>query len=422
MNHDRDLTCAVASLGCRVNQYEADSITDALAHYGVRLHEGDGSPTFYILNTCAVTKMSDKKSRQLIRRIAREHSQSTLVVTGCFAELEATSVAAMKGVDRVVPNDSKGDIADTLARSLGLSAEPLPLPRNRVRALLKVQEGCDDFCSYCTVPFARGRPRSRDPQEIVDEARSLTRRGARELVLTGTHLGKYGIDTGQTLPALIADLLAELSETDLVRIRLSSLEITELSDALIGLVEGDERVCAHLHIPLQSGSDAILAAMGRRYTAARFEETISRIHLRLPEVAITTDVIVGFPGESDADFDETERLLSESGICRLHVFPFSSRELAPAARLPGHIDRLVKEERAARLSELDSELREDFYRGRVGRSLSVLIEEWHPELGRARGLTADYVMVEVDAESDITGQLLIAEAKDYSVDRLRGVI
>lgn len=403
------LSCAVTTLGCRVNQYESERLLRELGDYGIAPHSGTDSPDALVINTCAVTKISDKKSRQLIRKVVRDNPGSLIVVTGCYAELEAESVRSIDGITYVAGNADKVELPRVIAGLLGRGqVDGTAGSRHwqvRVRSMLKVQDGCDAFCTYCAVPYARGELKSRPIAEAVAEAEDLVDAGTRELVLTGIHLGKYGQGScEQTLGQLVAAILKACPPDRLDRIRLSSLEISEIDPQLETLLIEEERLCKHLHLPLQSGSDSILTAMGRKYSAQEYLEAVGRLSSLIPDLAVTTDVIVGFPAETEEDFARTTRVVQEAGLCWVHAFPFSARDLAPASRFAGQVEADVKERRAAVMGELAKQMRRDFYSKYLGRDLTVLTEKWDAGRQIATGLTGNYLKVTFPSAKDISGQ------------------
>ncbi|GAF95704.1 unnamed protein product, partial [marine sediment metagenome] len=298
----------------------------------------DGA-TIYILNTCTVTHIADRKSRHLLRLARRRNPDALIIAIGCYAERAAGELAQVAGADMVLGNEEKARLLDVLGeRGLISTSSALCPPMLRTRSLVKIQEGCNQFCSYCIVPLVRGRERSLPLDEAVAEVRARVEMGYREVVLTGTQIGSYR----QSLECLIQRILAE---TEITRLRLSSLQPQEITMGLLALWQ-DERLCRHLHLPLQSGSDPVLKRMGRRYSAADYEEAVARVREAMPDVAITTDVMVGFPGETDEEFEESYRFCQRIAFANIHVFPYSQRPATPAALMPEKIDERVKKERS----------------------------------------------------------------------------
>jgi threonylcarbamoyladenosine tRNA methylthiotransferase MtaB len=371
-------TCRLVTLGCKVNQYETQFAREMLEANGYR-EAADGEPAdLCLVNTCTVTHEADAKGRQAIRRLAHDNPGAAIVVMGCFATRAPETVARLPGVVKVVTD--KRRLADDL-REFGVSVAPRGITRfdGHQRAFVKVQDGCLLNCTYCIIPHVRPVLRSRPPEEIIAELRGLVGRGYQEIVLTGVHLGHYGIDLSCGRPKEqwrrlwhLLELLADLPGD--FRIRLSSLEAAEVRDELVRVLAAHPRICPHLHLCLQSGSDRILATMKRRYRSASFLERCRRLRTALDEPAFTTDVIVGFPGETDADFDATCRVVREVGFCKVHVFSYSPRQGTPAASLQATVPPAVVARRRDSLLALEAELAAAYYGRLVGHRLDVLVE------------------------------------------------
>ena len=396
------------SVGCRLNIGEIEAMARTLAAAGHRI-AGPGEPVeLCILNTCTVTSIASKKSRQLIRQLRRAHPRAAVIVTGCDVEL-APEAAREAGVDLVIGNADKDRLLE-LAAAAELLHEPAPdldepglyLPgdRGRTRAFLKVQDGCDNRCTFCVTTIARGAGRSTAADELVREVRSLVRLGYREVVLSGVHLGSYGHDLGNRrgLHDLVARLLAE---TEVLRLRLSSLEPWDL-DAGFFEVFGDRRLLPHLHLPLQSGCDETLKRMARRTSRREFSRLVDDARRAVPDLAVSTDVIVGFPGESDAEFSKSLAFVTQVGFSRLHIFRYSRREGTPAASMPNQVPGPVAQERSRRMHALGAELEKRFNSNLVGTVADVLWETAE-DLGDAlrwSGLTPNYVRVSTTTAPD----------------------
>ncbi|MDP1808222.1 MAG: tRNA (N(6)-L-threonylcarbamoyladenosine(37)-C(2))-methylthiotransferase MtaB [Actinomycetota bacterium] len=386
-------TYALATLGCKVNQYEGDQIKAQLA--GLTNVPFGQAADLYIVNTCSVTAEAEAKARQLINRARRAGPGALIVLTGCWPG-EQTKRFKSLGVDMFFDNASKADLVKSLlVNGSGGRGDANPrLKTSRTRAFLKVQDGCDRFCSYCSIPLFRGKPASRPIGDVVAEVTALVKVGVPEIVLTGIHLGKYGVDLAGGRNLLVDLMKAILSRTTLARLRLSSIEPREVTDGLIDLMAGEAGIARHLHIPLQSGSDKILSSMNRDYTAGEFLSLVNKLRRRLPDIGLTTDVIAGFPGESDDDFLSTAATIKEAAFSRLHVFKYSARPGTAAATFPGQISPAVKKARAVALKELGAVLAADFAAGFVGRPVSVLVER--QSRGQRSGLTSQYVRVKFE--------------------------
>jgi threonylcarbamoyladenosine tRNA methylthiotransferase MtaB len=391
-------TVRLATLGCKVNQYETQYVKELLEVNGYREAE-DGRPAdLCIVNTCTVTHEADAKGRQLIRRLHHANPGAKLVVMGCYATRDPEAVASLPGVTRVVTN--KDRLVEELA-DFGVTVRPAGISRfdDHQRGFVKVQDGCLLKCSFCIIPEVRPNLHSRPPGEVADEVARLVEAGHREIVLTGIHLGHYGLDLSRGRPRQehvrlwnLLDRLAALPGD--FRLRLSSLEAAEARDDLVRALARHPRICPHLHLCLQSGSDRILAAMKRRYRSAGFLDRVSRIRAALDAPAFSTDVIVGFPGESDDDFEATCRVVREAGFSRLHVFSWSPRQGTPAALLRDDVPPAAKARRRERLHQMEREQAEAYHRSLLGRELDVLVEGPDPRRpGHARGTSCRYAPV-----------------------------
>ncbi len=406
-------TVSLATLGCKTNQFESAAMQERLLAAGYEVIPFEGGADLVIVNTCTVTAATDAQSRNLIRRARRFNPECRVVVTGCYAQIDPQTLARLPGVSLVIGNEEKSDFLSRLEgagegrvevgdiRSVE-SACVLPLASwgGRSRAFVQIQNGCDAFCSYCIIPYARGVSRSVVPDKVTDQVNTLHAQGSQEIVLTGIHVGAYGLDLSPatSLAALVRRIE---TETSLTRLRLGSIEPLEFSDELIDTLVTSEIVCRHLHIPLQAGDDAVLERMNRHYTRRDFRKLVELLAVKMPRLAIGLDVITGFPGETDREFSNTLSLLEVLPISSLHVFPFSRRPGTPAATMPGQLPADVIKERAARLRELGDSRQRDFARQFVGERLEVVVEAGLKE-GASRGLSREYLDVRFNAsESDV---------------------
>jgi threonylcarbamoyladenosine tRNA methylthiotransferase MtaB len=371
-------TCRLVTLGCKVNQYETQYVKEMLESAGYREAAAGEAADLCVVNTCTVTHEADAKGRQLIRRLAQANPAAAIVVMGCYATRDPQTVARLPGVAKVITD--KARLPQEL-QPFGVTAIPSGISRfdGHRRAFVKVQDGCLLNCSYCIIPHVRPVLRSRPLQEITDEVARLVAGGCQEVVLTGIHLGHYGIDQSRGKPkgdwCRLWHLLRRLDELPGdFRVRLSSLEAAEVRGELVDALAGSPRVCPHLHLCLQSGSDRILTAMKRRYRVAAFLERCRRLRAALDQPAFTTDIILGFPGETDADFEATCQVVREVGFSRIHVFSFSPRRGTPAAELPGAVPAGTVAGRRQQLLALEQELASAYYRSLIGRRLDVLVE------------------------------------------------
>jgi len=414
-------TLKTVTLGCKVNQYETEYVRQALARLGYRPPDGREPVDLGIVNTCTVTAHGDAKSRKAIRQLAREHPRAEIIVMGCYATRAADEVAKLPGVVDVLTD--KRQLPELLAR-LGLVDVPSGIDTfgSRHRAYVKVQDGCRMNCSYCIIPKVRPELASRPAGEVLDEVRRLVDHGHREIVLTGIHLGHYGVDlAGEIDLAGLVERIARLQGE--FRVRISSLEAVEATGALIAVMAGHgDRICPHLHVSMQSGSDAVLERMRRRWPAAEFLRRCEKIRRSLDLPALTTDVIVGFPGETDDDFAATCRAVEQAGFSKVHVFRFSPRQGTAAAEMPDQIPEPVKRRRAEQLAELAARLRRHYFATLEGRRLQVLVETPAQDgVGRFWGTSARYVPVEMPGQQKSIGRLVTVTAGPVVDERIQAI-
>lgn len=405
-------TIAFATLGCRVNQYDTDSMRGLFVAKGFTDVPYDERADVYIINTCSVTQMGEKKSRQLIRRAKKHNPDAVVVVTGCYAQLDPELLAAMDGVSAVVGTNEKKKVVTIVE---GLLQDPdqqavtavhnvrereefeeIPLYPSAVehtRADLKIQEGCNNFCTFCIIPYTRGALKSRQPDAIIAEAKRLSSYGFKEVVLTGIHLGAYGKELREK-PTLALILRRLVEETDIRRIRMGSLESLEVDDELIDVMNSSDRICPHLHLPLQSGSDPILKGMNRHYTKAEFIQLIDDLRSRIHGLTVSTDLILGFPGETDELFRETMETLKILRFSHIHAFPYSPRQGTPAATMPHQVDMATKKHRVELVNELSARQKEELLQTMVGKTAYVLVEKKEGSTGE--GFSENYERVHVN--------------------------
>ncbi|MDQ0231587.1 tRNA (N(6)-L-threonylcarbamoyladenosine(37)-C(2))-methylthiotransferase MtaB [Metabacillus malikii] len=417
-------TVAFHTLGCKVNHYETEAIWQLFKDAGYERTEYERVADVYVINTCTVTNTGDKKSRQVIRRAIRKNPDGVICVTGCYAQTSPAEIMAIPGVDIVVGTQDRVKMLDYIEQ-FKREREPINGVRNimktrvyeeldvpaftdRTRASLKIQEGCNNFCTFCIIPWARGLMRSRDPKEVVVQAQQLVDAGYKEIVLTGIHTGGYGEDLKDyNLAMLLRDL--EEQVTGLKRIRISSIEASQISDEVIEVLRNSTKVVRHLHIPIQSGSDTVLKRMRRKYTMEFFAERIEKLKKALPGLAITSDVIVGFPGETEEEFMDTYRFIQEHKFSELHVFPYSKRTGTPAARMEDQVDEDVKNERVHRLIQLSDQLAKEYASSFENEVLEVIPEERYKEEANENlyvGYTDNYLKVVFPANEEMIGQIV----------------
>ncbi|GED20285.1 MULTISPECIES: tRNA (N(6)-L-threonylcarbamoyladenosine(37)-C(2))-methylthiotransferase MtaB [Kurthia] len=424
MSNSLSKSVAFHTLGCKVNHYETEAIWQLFKDEGYERKDFDHQADVYVINTCTVTNTGDKKSRQVIRRAVRQNPDAVICVTGCYAQTSPAEIMAIPGVDIVVGTQDRskmlGYIEQYRAERKPINAvrnimknrvyEELDVPyfTDRTRASLKIQEGCNNFCTFCIIPWARGLMRSRDPKEVINQAQQLVDAGYLEIVLTGIHTGGYGQDLKDyNLAQLLRDLEAQVK--GLRRLRISSIEASQLTDEVLQVLKESKVIVNHLHIPIQSGSDTVLKRMRRKYTMEFFGERLDRLKEVLPDLAITSDVIVGFPGETEEEFMETYNFIAKHQFAELHVFPFSKRTGTPAARMEDQVEEEVKNERVHRLLTLNDQLAKEYASRFDGELLEVIPEDITSEgehAGMLVGHTANYLKVVFEGTPDMIGKMV----------------
>ncbi|MGZ3644711.1 MAG: tRNA (N(6)-L-threonylcarbamoyladenosine(37)-C(2))-methylthiotransferase MtaB [Ktedonobacteraceae bacterium] len=487
-NITSETTFAITTLGCKVNQADSEAISEQMSAAGFVQCDFSDRADIYIVNTCTVTHMGDRSSRQMINQARRRRPDALLVVTGCYAEINPQAIATLPGVDLVIGNSNKESLVETIntqmktspvptrhleesvesvktnaprhilpiihaenqhigsdssLQFIGADEEPqpenlsrmspvsdlstLPVAANarlhtRTRVQMKVQDGCDNRCTYCIVPYVRGGSRSRSIESVVEHVQRKTKAGFHEIVLTGIHLGDYHPDTDKKRD--LGDLIsALLHDTDIPRIRVSSLEPEDFRLEWLELWE-NPRMCRHLHLPMQSGSDYILRRMARRYNSERYYKIVTTAKQLVPGMAISTDIITGFPGESDSDFEQTYRLATELQFAKAHIFRFSPRQGTPAARMQGQVKEEIKKARSERLLALNDHEVRRFRQQFLGETVQVLLESY--KHGRWEGLTDNYLRVEIEGLADSTNQnwqntIVKAHLKELVEDGVFGI-
>lgn len=430
---------AFYTLGCKVNQADTASMENLFLRSGHQLVSFDGEADVYIINTCVVTNTGQRKSRQTIHRAIRKNPNALIVVTGCYPQTAAEEVKAIAGVDMIIGNQDRAQIVqlveerlahrqtDTLDAVHKLTAstafEEMAAGdiTDKTRAFLKIQEGCNQFCTYCIIPYARGPLRSRSLESIRTETQRLISAGFKEIVLIGIHLGCYGKENPDG-PTLYDAVKTVLDVPGVQRLRLGSLESVEVEPRLLTLMQEDARFCRHLHLPLQSGCDKTLQAMHRPYTTAKFKTLLADIKTKVPDIAITTDVIVGFPGETEADFETTCKFAESCGFSKMHIFPFSARKGTPAEKFAGAVTEAVKKERADILGRIDETMHKVFLQAMVGQTAEVLFEQPAGE-DYFEGLTGNYQRVFVKSGGrNLGGEILPVKITAFDGEKLLGEI
>ena len=431
-------TVACTTLGCKVNQYESSAIEQLFMEKGYKVTDFNDYADVYVINTCTVTHMGDRKSRQLIRRATRTNPGAVVVVTGCYAQTSPAEVLDIPGVDLVVGTRDRSKIVDLVEGAelkgnrpvnavadimSAHSFEELPaLVQNRVRGFLKIQEGCDNYCAYCIVPYARGPLRSRSLESVLEESKKLLDQGFKEIVLTGIHTGAYGKDVAGDLS--LAALVEKMSQLPgLRRLRLSSLEPQDADFNLIDVLASSPVVCRHLHLPLQSGDDQVLGWMRRRYGTEHYRELVARLSKKMPGVAITTDIMVGFPGEKEENFRNSLNFIKELNFADLHVFKYSPRQGTAAASFTDQVPAAKKEVRSKQLIELGKKLRLEFISAFVGEKSEVLVEQSRSEDNNLyEGLTDNYIKMIFPAKPSLRGEVVKVWGEKVEDNHLTGRI
>lgn len=432
---------AFYTLGCKVNQADTASMEAIFKSAGYKVVGFNEDADVYLVNTCVVTNTGQRKSRQIINRAVRHNPMALTVVTGCYPQTAPDEVRAIDGVDVIIGNQERARIVelveqaltskrddildnvqkmtvDTRFEELGVGTET-----NKTRAFLKIQEGCNQYCTYCIIPFARGPLRSRSLESIKEEITKLVAAGYKEVVLIGIHLGCYGKELAKDgIKLSLYDAVeAALSVPGVERLRLGSLESVEVETRLMELMAKEPRLCHHLHLPLQSGCDKVLKAMHRPYDTARFAELLKEIRSYVPDVAITTDIIVGFPGETEEDFEETLAFARSCGFAKMHIFPYSKRKGTPAEKMPNQVEEQVKQERAARLAELDKEMQHEAMTYWIGKDVTVQFEQPVDD-NHVEGLCGAYMRVVVEGCQELCDQIrtvhIVGVEEDYLVGKL----
>ncbi|WP_279167130.1 tRNA (N(6)-L-threonylcarbamoyladenosine(37)-C(2))-methylthiotransferase MtaB [Thomasclavelia cocleata] len=421
-------TVAFHTLGCKVNTYESNAMLKIFNDAGYQEVDFKQIADVYVINTCTVTNTGDSKSRQMIRKAIRKNPQATICVVGCYSQIAPEEIEQIEGVGVVLGTQYRQNIVEYVNEYLKTGKmvvkvdnimnlkkfEDLNIDRfKNTRAFLKIQDGCNNFCTYCIIPYARGRVRSRSKDSVLNQASRLVANGYIEIVLTGIHTAGYGEDLEDYS---FYDLLVDLVKIEgLKRLRISSIETSQISDEIIDLIGSNEIIVDHLHVPLQAGCDETLKRMNRKYTTNQYLEKINKIRSYLPNIAFTTDVIVGFPGETDEEFDKTYDFIKKVNYSELHVFPYSPRKNTPAAKMPNQVNDHIKHDRANRLLALSKELNRDFALKQIGKSLKVLFEKRDGDY--LIGHASDYLKVKVKTDRDMIGEIV-----DIRIDKYDGIL
>lgn len=406
------------ALGCKVNQYESEAIAELFAEKGYEIVGIEEEADVYVINTCTVTNFGDKKSRQLIRKVKRQNENAIVAVVGCYAQTAPQELMQVEGVNLVIGTKDRAQIVEMVENYTMENGvenhvsdimkerifEPLSIQKlaNRTRAYLKIQDGCSQYCSYCIIPYARGPIRSREPQDVIAEVKRLAENGFKEVVLTGIHVASYGKDRRDTS---LLEILRQVHEVEgIERIRFSSIEPNVVTEEFAQAIAAMPKVCDHFHLSLQSGCDKTLKEMNRKYDTEKYRQAAATLRKYLPEVALTTDIIAGFPGETEEDFQASYDFAKEIGFAKIHAFPYSPKRGTPAAARKDQLLNAVKAERSHRLITLSDEMADAFIQNYVGKEVEVLYERAVGE-GVYEGHTTNYIKVCGTSEKDLTNQI-----------------
>ena len=403
-------TVAFCTLGCKVNQYETNAMMQKMIEAGYEVVDFETKADIYIINTCTVTNMADKKSRQMLRRVKEINPEAILVAVGCYAQVAKEKLEQIPEIDLILGINEKNDIvkyveqaskntyvSDVLHQTEFLDFGDVTYTE-KTRAVIKVQDGCNQFCSYCIIPYARGRIRSRKPESVIKEITDVAKEGIKEVVITGIHIASYGKDFNTEYRLI--DLLEEIQKVDgIQRIRLGSLEPTLITEEFVTRLKKLSKICDHFHLSLQSGCNETLKRMNRKYTTDQFRHVVELLRNAYPEVHLTTDVIVGFPGETEEEFNKTYEFLKEIKFYKMHVFKYSPRNGTVAAKMPNQIDGNIKEERSNKLIELSDENEKEYNQKYIGKEVEVLLEEREGEY--LKGHTTNYMVVKMKTNENL---------------------
>ncbi len=430
---------AFSTLGCRVNVYESEAMAEKFIREGYEVVEASEKADVYVINTCTVTNMGDKKSRQIINRARRLNENSIIAVVGCYSQIAPKEVSEIPGVDVVLGTRNKGDVVYYVnkARDEGKSQvhvegvlknkkfEELNIEeyQDKTRAFLKIQDGCNRFCTYCIIPYSRGSVCSKDPKKVLEEVNKLAEHGFKEIILSGIHTASYGLDLEGSVNLI--DIIDEIEKVEgIERIRIGSIEPAFFIEEVIEKMKGFKKLCPHFHLSLQSGCDATLKRMNRRYTAEEYAASVELLRETMPDVSITTDVIVGFPGETEEEFNETYKFLEKIKLTKTHVFKYSPRKGTKAADMGNQIDGTIKEKRSKLLIELSNKNEKEFIEKFIGKEMDVLIEtQVKGKDGVYEGYTRNYIKVQVPCTcTDVTGKIVDIEIEkaenEYGIAKL----
>ncbi len=436
------------TLGCKVNQYETNAMAQKFLEKGYQIIEEitpeneDIKPDICIINTCTVTNMSDRKSRQMLRRMKEKNPETIVVAVGCYAQVAKEELAKIPEIDLVLGNNEKVEVVKHVEEYINNNINNVELDdvmyskefsdfgdvtyTEKTRAVIKIQDGCDRFCSYCIIPYARGRVRSRKPESIISEITQIASKGIKEIVITGIHIASYGKDFAMSKDSKLAnyrliDLLEEINEIQgIQRIRLGSIEPLLITEEFVERLKKLEKICHHFHLSLQSGCDETLKRMNRRYTTEQFKEIVRLLRNTYSDVNLTTDIIVGFPGETDEEFNKTYQFLKEIKFYKMHVFKYSPRKGTKAAVMPNQISGDMKEERSKKLIELSDRNEIEYNKSYIGKNVEVLFEE--EKDGMYKGHTQNYIMVYCQSKENLDNKIIDVVCKKADKEHIIAIM
>ncbi len=429
---------ALYTLGCRVNSYESEAMAEKFIKEGYEVVSFDEFSDVYVINTCTVTNMGDKKSRQMIGRARRHNPEAIIAVVGCYSQIASDEIAQIEGVDVVLGSRNKGDIVYWVNRAREESKQVVEVKdvlknnkfeqlaineyQDKTRAFLKIQDGCNRFCSYCLIPFARGGICSKEPEKILKEVKELSKNGFKEIILSGVHTASYGVDLEGNWD--LVKILEEINKIEgIERIRIGSIDPTFFTEGVIERICNLEKMCPHFHLSLQSGCDATIRRMNRKYTAQEYKDVVENLRKYMKDVSITTDIIVGFPGESNVEFEATYEFLKGIKLSKMHIFKYSKRTGTKAAEMPFQVDGLIKEERSKKLIELNNALEVEFMEKFLGREMRVLYEE--AISGKENtyvGYTENYIKVITESDENLEGKIVPTKLVAVKQENMVGII
>lgn len=429
---------AFSTLGCRVNTYESEAMAEKFVREGYEVVDFNEKADVYVINTCSVTNMGDKKSRQIIGKARRLNEEAIIAAVGCYSQIAPGEVSSIEGVDVVLGTRNKGDIVYYVNKAKDEQKQQIEVGevlknrefenlsiedyQDKTRAFLKIQDGCNRFCAYCLIPYTRGAVCSKDFNKVIEEVKSLANHGFKEIILSGIHTASYGVDLEEKVS--VVDILEAIENIDgIERVRIGSIDPTFFTEDVVKRIISLKKLCPQFHLSLQSGCDATLKRMNRRYTAKEYEDIVNLLRDKIEGVSITTDVIVGFPGETDEEFNETYEFLKRIKLTKTHVFKYSQRTGTKAYSMGNQVDGTIKEKRSKLLIELNKVNEENFIKSLIGKTLDVLFEEkYSKEEGYYVGYTKNYIRVIAKANCDISGKILNVSITEANGEIAKGIL